>query len=300
MTPDDEVSRMATARQRKAIERSQQNSPVLRIGERDPQSGLHQVVSPEGNKVTQGEKIYSAQHQPGDVVRATRAGGSGVLQLDAINAGVRESAFDNCPGYFNGQVFNCGEEVKKKVVIQLPPIIARFDLCVYQTDFALCGNIGQGEVRYDPQTGDINFFVIERQEYPTNAGIVVVGTNADLESQLFEIYMDFTCLDYYNLGALGMQFQRILLLNAPEAAIHEARIFRSDNGNPFVQVAIQTGVPTGQEEGEFVFQNIYTPGFQGQTPQTCSNLGTLNVRFRLQFRKVGDANWFPARALEAP
>jgi hypothetical protein len=114
LSESDRYSRIKTAR---AIPPSTSNQ-VVRIGDRDPQTGLHQTIDACGNEALNGDKIFSSQHSPGDVVRATRAGGSTLLQLDNINARsqVQERSIlgDNCPGYFNGQIFNCEEEARKK------------------------------------------------------------------------------------------------------------------------------------------------------------------------------------------
>lgn len=114
LSESDRYSRIKTAR---AIPPSTSNQ-VVRIGDRDPQTGLHKTLDACGNEALNGEKIFSASHQSGDIVRVTRAGGSNLLQLDSINARspVQERSIlgDNCPGYFNGQIFSCEEELKKR------------------------------------------------------------------------------------------------------------------------------------------------------------------------------------------
>lgn len=118
LSESDKFSRMQIARQHE-IATANKPAQVVRIGDRDPQTNLVQTLDACGNAALNGEKIFSSTHVSGDIVRATRASGSGLLQLDSINAGDAANAgdwrsqrtiFDNCPGYFNGQVFSCDEE----------------------------------------------------------------------------------------------------------------------------------------------------------------------------------------------
>lgn len=119
LNESDRYSRIKTARQHE-IATSVKPAPIVRIGDRDPQTNLHKTLDACGNEALNGEKIFSSVHKSGDIVRATRAGGSGIIQLDSINARspqeVRSPLGDNCSGYFNGQIFSCEEEQKKLVL----------------------------------------------------------------------------------------------------------------------------------------------------------------------------------------
>lgn len=99
----------------------------LRIGNRDPQTGLYEVIYPDGSSTLNGMKIFNAAHQVGDVVRATRRS-DGIMMLDGVKAfevptadksiGVKE--FGKQPnGYLQGQVFNGDDEKKPKSCISV-------------------------------------------------------------------------------------------------------------------------------------------------------------------------------------
>jgi hypothetical protein len=85
----------------------------LRIGDRDPVTGLYKVIWPDGSSTLNGLKIYNAAHQVGDPVMATRRD-DGMLILDNPKAAdpqsLTGSAVGNRSGYLNGQVFNTPEE----------------------------------------------------------------------------------------------------------------------------------------------------------------------------------------------
>jgi hypothetical protein len=53
----------------------------FRIGDRDPQTGLYEVIYPDGSQTLNGMKIFNAAHQVGDVVRATRRSDGMLLLL---------------------------------------------------------------------------------------------------------------------------------------------------------------------------------------------------------------------------
>jgi Bacterial lectin len=118
LSEEDKFSRQKTAR---GVPKSTTSS-IVQIGTRDPQTGLYTILNPcGGEEVRVGEKIFSSAHTNGQVVRATRAGGSTLLQLDNINSRSQQeqTVFHNCPGYFNGQIFNCDEEAPKDLIWNL-------------------------------------------------------------------------------------------------------------------------------------------------------------------------------------
>jgi hypothetical protein len=95
----------------------------LRIGERDPRTGLYAVIWPDGSTTLNGQKVFNSAHEVGDLVLATRRS-DGMMILDAAKAsdgsdgsnsidreiGVKE--FGSKPiGYLNGQVFNNEDEI---------------------------------------------------------------------------------------------------------------------------------------------------------------------------------------------
>ncbi len=96
-----------------------------RIGDRDPTTGLYNVIHPDGNQTLNGIKIFNAEHQTGDVVRMTRRS-DGMMILDGLKAVVPPVAvvteleiqkFAEPPvGYLNGQVFNNESETVLPVV----------------------------------------------------------------------------------------------------------------------------------------------------------------------------------------
>lgn len=114
----------------------------FRIGDRDPVTGLYDVIYPDGGVTRNGMKVFNAEHQFGDVVLATERS-DGLMILDGVVAvdvptpivsatlsplrwrslslgrgGDFSGAFaggggdgGGGVGYLNGQVFNEGEEV---------------------------------------------------------------------------------------------------------------------------------------------------------------------------------------------
>jgi hypothetical protein len=90
-----------------------------RIGDRDPVTGLYDVIYPDGSHTRNGIKIFNSQHEFGDVVLATRRS-DGMMILDSVKATLTEVApnsfglggFGEKPvGYLAGQVFNNEAEV---------------------------------------------------------------------------------------------------------------------------------------------------------------------------------------------
>jgi hypothetical protein len=98
---------------------------VLRIGDRDPATGLYYVIWPDGSSTLNGVKIFNAAHQAGDVVRVTRRS-DGLLMLDGAKA-VEVATADKSisvkelgkppEGYLNGQIWNTEEKSKPQVII---------------------------------------------------------------------------------------------------------------------------------------------------------------------------------------
>lgn len=98
----------------------------FRIGDRDPVTGLYDVIWPDGSFTRNGMKIFNSAHEFGDVVQVTRRS-DGMLILDGVKAADTDGStplteiglkgFGEKPvGYLNGQVFNNEEEVILPVV----------------------------------------------------------------------------------------------------------------------------------------------------------------------------------------
>ncbi len=92
---------------------------IYRIGDRDPVTGLYDVIWPDGSFTRNGIKIFNSAHEFGDVVLATQRS-DGMMILDGVKATLIEIAtnsfglggFDEQPvGYLAGQVFNNEDEV---------------------------------------------------------------------------------------------------------------------------------------------------------------------------------------------
>jgi hypothetical protein len=113
----------------------------FRIGDRDPVTGLYNVIYPDGSTTRNGLKIFNAAHQTGDLVLATQRS-DGMMILDAAKAidissgeidreiGVKE--FGSKPvGYLAGQVFNNEEE-------EIPTLELKASIAtVYKGDFTI-------------------------------------------------------------------------------------------------------------------------------------------------------------------
>jgi hypothetical protein len=91
----------------------------FRIGDRDPVTGLYDVIYPDGSHTRNGIKIFNSAHEFGDVVSPTERS-DGMMILDGVKATLTEvvtnrfglNGFGEKPvGYLAGQVFNDGEEV---------------------------------------------------------------------------------------------------------------------------------------------------------------------------------------------
>jgi hypothetical protein len=96
----------------------------FRIGDRDPVSGLYDVIYPDGSHTRNGIKIFNSAHEFGDVVLATQRS-DGMMILDGVKATLTEvvtnsfslGGFGEKPvGYLAGQVFNNEDEVILPVV----------------------------------------------------------------------------------------------------------------------------------------------------------------------------------------
>jgi hypothetical protein len=91
----------------------------FRIGDRDPVTGLYDVIHPDGSATRNGIKIFNSAHEFGDVVLATQRS-DGMMIMDGAKATLTEvvntsfilGGFGEKPvGYLNGQVFNNEDEV---------------------------------------------------------------------------------------------------------------------------------------------------------------------------------------------
>jgi hypothetical protein len=106
----------------------------FRIGDRDPVTGLYDVIYPDGSHTRNGIKIFNSAHEFGDVVLASRRS-DGMLILDSVKSALLPSSlglggFNDKPvGYLSGQVFN-GEDEQKRDTGDLITVLA-----VPQTNF---------------------------------------------------------------------------------------------------------------------------------------------------------------------
>ena len=143
--------------QSNAIEQRRSAESITRIGDRDPVTGKHQVLDPDGGVSPQGVKIYNAQEQYGDrVLPFPRTDGTIALDSEKGNVITPPTAFPHCPGYLNGQVFNC-EVPKKKKKGQV------WILYAYQGRFYIGGHQRAGVLIYDPIPP--NMPVFDRHDY---------------------------------------------------------------------------------------------------------------------------------------
>ncbi len=103
----------------------------FRIGDRDPVTGLYNVIWPDGSKLLNGIKIFNAAHQTGDVVVAVQRS-DGMTLLDSakavdpptIGAGAANSITDFNPEpitYLRGQVFNIPDDDLPNLSIDFAP-----------------------------------------------------------------------------------------------------------------------------------------------------------------------------------
>jgi hypothetical protein len=88
----------------------------FRIGDRDPVTGLYDVIYPDGSHTRNGIKIFNSAHQSGDLVLATQRS-DGMMILDSAKAvesvsgiGKLEGFGEQPIGYLRGQVWNNEEE----------------------------------------------------------------------------------------------------------------------------------------------------------------------------------------------
>jgi hypothetical protein len=108
-----------------------------RIGDRDPVTGLYQVIWPDGGKTLNGLKNFNAVHQTGDVVLATQRS-DGMIILDSAKAidpaSVATLASLQQPiSYLKGQVFNDEREEKVEDPIVIKCIPSNSNQLGYQT-----------------------------------------------------------------------------------------------------------------------------------------------------------------------
>jgi hypothetical protein len=92
----------------------------FRIGDRDPVTGLYDVIWPDGSFTRNGMKVFNSEHQFGDVVMGTRRS-DGMMILDGLmsnhNVMVNNEVLgvqgfgDRSIGYLHGQTWNDDDEV---------------------------------------------------------------------------------------------------------------------------------------------------------------------------------------------
>lgn len=106
----------------------------FRIGDRDPETGLYNVIWPDGSSTRNGIKIFNAAYEPGDIVAATRRS-DGLFALDSVkaidppslptfgegSAILTKASIRNERGYLQGQVFNNEEEDIPVLSIEFAP-----------------------------------------------------------------------------------------------------------------------------------------------------------------------------------
>ena len=113
--PIDDIRAKQKADQTKAIKSRLEAGSIVRIGNRLPITGRHEVLESDGGISNNGVKVYNAQEQYGDRVLAyPRLDGTIALDSEKGSIVRPPTAFPVCPGYLKGQVFNCEEPKKKK------------------------------------------------------------------------------------------------------------------------------------------------------------------------------------------
>ena len=114
--PIDEIRAKQKADQMKAIKTRLEAGSIVRIGNRLPITGRYEVLDSDGGISNNGVKVYNAQEQYGDRVLAYPRSDD-TIALDSEKGSIVRppTAFPTCPGYLQGQVFNCEEPKKKKV-----------------------------------------------------------------------------------------------------------------------------------------------------------------------------------------
>lgn len=111
----EEIRAIQKNRQINAIDQRRSAESITRIGDRDPLTGKFQVLNSDGGVSPQGVKVYNAQEQYGDrVLPFPRTDGTIALDSEKGSFIKQPTAFPHCPGYLNGQVFNCEVPKKKK------------------------------------------------------------------------------------------------------------------------------------------------------------------------------------------
>lgn len=111
----EEIRAKQVAEQAQAIGQRREAESIVRIGDRIPLTGRHEVLAADGGIFQSGVKVYNAQEQYGDRVLALpRTDGTIALDSEKGNVTRPPTAFPHCPGYLNGQVFNCEVPKKKK------------------------------------------------------------------------------------------------------------------------------------------------------------------------------------------
>ena len=113
--PIEDIRAKQKADQTKAIKSRLEAGSIVRIGNRLPITGRHEVLESDGGISNNGVKVYNAQEQYGDRVLAyPRLDGTIALDSEKGSIVRPPTAFPVCPGYLAGQVFNCEEPKRKK------------------------------------------------------------------------------------------------------------------------------------------------------------------------------------------
>ena len=113
--PIDDIRAKQKADQTKAIKSRLEAGSIVRIGNRLPITGRHEVLESDGGISNNGVKVYNAQEQYGDRVLAyPRLDGTIALDSEKGSIVRPPTAFPTCPGYLKGQIFNCEEPKKPK------------------------------------------------------------------------------------------------------------------------------------------------------------------------------------------
>lgn len=140
----EEIRAKQVSEQSKAIGQRREAESIVRIGDRIPLTGRHEVLDADGGISQSGVKVYNAQEQYGDrVLPFPRT--DGTIALDSEKGSITRppTAFPHCPGYLAGQLFNC-EVPKKKKPGQV------WILYAYQGRFYVGGHQRDGVLVYDP------------------------------------------------------------------------------------------------------------------------------------------------------
>ncbi len=217
----------------------------FRIGDRDPVTGLYNVIYPDGSSTPNGIKIYNAEHRVGDIVNATKRG-DGMIILDnpiaADPSSLTVSAAGNRDGYLNGQVFN-GEEVTKRgraFVTTYDAYLTAKNSGSYPLDIAK-NDPGTQILSWSQEHG-VRFMVIYPKSKALTSVVLKVSTNM---LPIERLERDPTFSDNYWTFGTGVDSERLGLGVFPKAIYEANASFTYDDK---IQMDIAGSIPNPSDE----------------------------------------------------